>query len=149
MKLNKNAESIVGIMIAVSILAFAMLWIISILSYNRDISINYKEQVDSVVLKANLDNIVKKLDLSSINSNEMFYIHKDKSLKEYIPLTWSINENYKFIDKLWNNIDLDNFRWNIYTRELTKISNVWIWQNWENNVEYDTIETIIKKYNKN
>jgi hypothetical protein len=87
--------------------------------------------------------------LDLINSLETFYIYKNESSKEYTLFTWAINENYKFIDRFWNNvIDLDNFAWNIYIREFTKISNVWEGQDWEDSVKYDTLETILEKYNK-
>jgi hypothetical protein len=146
MKLNKNAESIAGIMIAVTILAFAMLWIVSILSYNRDISQNYSEQVDLVILKENAENIARKLNLNSINSNETFYIYKDKDLNEYNLFTWATSENYKFINRFWDNIESDNFNWDIYTREFVKTSNAWI--DWDNTIKQDRIEVTIKKYNK-
>lgn len=149
MKLNKNAESIIWILIGVVILSFAMFGIVGILNYNRDVSSNYSSQVDLIILEANANNIVKKLNLDLINSLETFYIYKNESSKEYTLFTWAINENYKFIDRFWNNvIDLDNFAWNIYIREFTKISNVWEGQDWEDSVKYDTLETILEKYNK-
>lgn len=149
MKLNKNADSIVWIMIGVVILSFAMFGIVGILNYNRDVSLNYSNQVDSIILEANANNIVKKLNLDSINSFETFYIYKNENSKEYTLFTWAVNENYKFINRLWNNVvDLNNFIWDVYVREFTKISNVWEGQNWEDTIKYDTIETIIEKYNK-
>jgi hypothetical protein len=139
MKLNKSAESIVWILIAIVILSFAMLWIVNVLNYNGDISLDYSKQVDLTILKTNADNIVEKLDLDWINSGEAFYIYKNETSKEYNLFTWATNESYKFIDRLWNNVNLSDFNWDIYVREFIKISNTWEWQDWEDIIEYDKL----------
>jgi hypothetical protein len=74
-------------MIGVVILSFAMFGIVGILNYNRDVSLNYSNQVDSIILEANANNIVKKLNLDSINSFETFYIYKNENSKEYTLFT--------------------------------------------------------------
>ncbi|MDR2411485.1 MAG: hypothetical protein LBD88_02685 [Candidatus Peribacteria bacterium] len=74
-------------MIGVVILSFAMFGIVGILNYNRDVSSNYSSQVDLIILEANANNIVKKLNLDLINSLETFYIYKNESSKEYTLFT--------------------------------------------------------------
>jgi hypothetical protein len=145
MKINKNAESIVWIIVAVTILSFAMLWIVNVLTYNRDIKSGYSKKVDKLVLQTNADNIAEKLDLSLINNNETFYIYKDETNKKYKVFTWSQSENYKFIDKFWNY--LTNFEWDVYTREFIKTTNTWLWSDGNIDTIYNSVKTIIEKYN--
>jgi hypothetical protein len=64
-----------------------MFGIVGILNYNRDVSSNYSSQVDLIILEANANNIVKKLNLDLINSLETFYIYKNESSKEYTLFT--------------------------------------------------------------
>ena len=120
MKKNKNAESLVWIVIGVFILWFVLVWIMSILSFNKDISNSYTKEISSYVLQWNSENIMKKLDLSKVNNWDTFYIYKNETTKEFEVLTWSINESYKYIDSMWNNVDPTINIWKTYVREFIK-----------------------------
>lgn len=124
MKKNKKADSIAWIIIAVFILSFAMLWIVNVLDYNKDMTYNYEKETDLYVLKSNSDNILKRLDISELWQDEIFYIRKDNVNNEFLILTWSTNEHYKYVDKNWNNIfewlnivDYTDVNWNIIIPE--------------------------------
>lgn len=105
MKNNKKADTIAWIIIAVFILSFALLWIVNVLDYNKDIWYNYEKETDSYILKSNSENILKKLNTWDIEEDEKFYIYKDDVTKEYKIFTWASNEQYKYVDKDWNHVD--------------------------------------------
>lgn len=146
MNLSKKAESLVWIVIAVSILSFVMLWILHTLSYSNDISDIYKEKSDLIFVEENAKNIAKKLDLSLIWDDEEFYIYKNENEKKYLATK---NENYKFIDGLWNYVDPNTFNWDIYTRILEKSKSSWTLEDWSSVIEQEEIKTKIAKYEKN
>lgn len=160
MKKNKKAESLVAIIIWIFILSFALFWIISILTYNKDVSKFYWEEIDKYMIESNTNNIIKKIDTSAINTNETFYLHKNEITKEYEILTWAINEEYKYIDNLWNKVIPGDNIWKTYTREFKKnldiLRNTIYPQNlpnlvfhfdamnidWSNNSTYSNLDTI-------
>jgi len=113
---NKKAESLVWIVIAVFILSFTMLGILNILWFSTSLEWNYRNKVFSDMIKWNSENIVRKLDLPEMNNNEYFYIKKDTINKKFIVLTGSTNEEYKYIDSLWNKVNPNNNPWMTYTR---------------------------------
>jgi hypothetical protein len=98
-----------------------MLWIVNILIFSTDITTKYNETNRIQVLKQNLTNIVKELDTSWLNENEIFYVHKNRASWniKYEIYTGSTNENYKYIDELGNTIsDLSLYQWDIYSQVL-------------------------------
>ncbi len=113
---NKNAESLVWIIIAVFILSFTMLWILNIFWFNKTIEMDYKNKIYSHIIKWNSENIIKKLDIPQMNNNEFFYIKKDSSNKTFTILTGSTNKNYEYINYLWNNVNPDTNIWKTYKR---------------------------------
>jgi len=72
------------------------------------------------VLKQNLTNIVKSIDTSALQENDIFYVHKNRAdPNRYEIFTWSTNENYQYIDELWNTVsDINTFQWDIYSQVL-------------------------------
>ena len=100
MKNNKRADTIAWIIIAVFILSFAMLWIVSVLDYNQDISNNYEKETDLYILKSNSENILKRLNIDNIQQDEKFWIYRNEANQRYEVVTWTWNENYKFVDSL-------------------------------------------------
>ena len=117
---TRKAESFVGIIVWVFILSFVMLWIVNILIFSTDITTKYNETNRIQVLKQNLTNVVKTLDTSALNENEIFYIHKNRAApNQYEIYTGSSFSNYRYIDELGNNVDnIDTFPWDIYSQVL-------------------------------
>lgn len=70
---------------------------------------------------------MKNTDTSMLKENEVFYVHKNRASSTFQIFTWSTNENFKYIDELWNSIsedistlweDLSSFEWDIYSQIL-------------------------------
>lgn len=113
---NKKAESLVWIIIAVFILSFTMLWILNIFWFNKWVESKYKDNVYAHIIKWNSENLIKKLDIPQMNNNEFFYIKRDKTNKTFTILTWSVNEEYKYIDYLGNKVNPNDNLWKTYKR---------------------------------
>jgi len=114
---NKKWESLVWIVIWVFILSFVILWIANLLIQNTIVINTYEDKRDISIIKANTTNVIKNTDTSAIKENEIFYLYKNKTTKAFEVSTWS--SNYKYIDRLWDNIDdVVAFNWNIYSRVL-------------------------------
>lgn len=118
---TRKAESFVGIIVWVFILAFVMLGIVNILIFSTDVTTKYNETNRIQVLKQNLTNIVKSIDTSTLRENEIFYVHKNRASwgNKYEVFTGSTNESYKYIDELWNTItDINLYEGDIYSQIL-------------------------------
>lgn len=113
MKSNKKADSIAWVITAVFILSFILLWIVSMIWYNNDVTAELENQYKEFNLESNINNLSKKLNTQEVKTWEIFYINKTSEWNFEI-LTWSWNENYKYIDNSLNNIDPDNFEWDKY-----------------------------------
>lgn len=137
-KKNIKWESLIGIIIAISLLWFVILWIANLINYSTTVNYNYEITSSVDLIKDNTLNIVKKLDTSSIQENEIFYLYKDTSNKNFLTYTWVLNEQYKYIDKYWENIDPLSFSWTIYERtiQLEKKDTI----NWDNIFKIDVIK---------
>lgn len=124
MKKSKKADSLIGIVIWIFILSFALIWIISILNYNKDTELSYSDFLYKYVLEWNSQNIITKLDTDSIDQDETFYIYKNNSTKNFEILTWASNEQYKYIDWLWDLADPQVDIWKTFQREFIKRSDI-------------------------
>jgi len=70
------------------------------------------------ILQSNSDNVLKKLDYSGLNKEEVFYLYKNTENKKIQIMTWSTNSWSKYIDELGNNItNLEDNLWKTYRRE--------------------------------
>jgi len=113
----------VWIIVWVFILAFVMLWIVNILIFSTDVTARYNETNRIQVLKQNLINVVKDIDTSSLQENEIFYIHKNRSStpweSKFEIYTGSGFSNYQYIDELGDSIvDINTHQWDIYSQIL-------------------------------
>lgn len=119
MKKRKNGESFVWIVVWVFILSFVMLGIINILIFSTDVTAKYNEANRVEILKQNLTNVIKDIDTSSLQENEVFYVHKNRAASVYEIYTGSTFENYKYIDENGENIqDIANYEGDIYSQIL-------------------------------
>jgi len=124
MKNNKKAENLIWVVIAVFILSFTLLGIISITNFDKDTNSVFLDDIEKHIIYSNTQNIIKKLS-TDINSdllakNEEFYIKKNSWSWEFQILTWTINENYKYVDKFFNKTDLSNETKKAYELVMTK-----------------------------
>lgn len=140
-KNNKKAESLAWIIIWVFILAIISLGIGSLIMQSRDLIKKYETKNNINLLSSNSSNIINKLDLSSVPDNEVFYLYKNKSSKNYEIKIWEVNSDYKYVNKLWEKIDT-NYPWEVFMRYfyVKKFNQDW--------VEKTAVRWIIKKLNK-
>ena len=116
---NYKAESFVWIVVWVFILSFVILWIVNILIFSTDTTTQYNETSRIQVLKQNVTRVIKTIDTSILQENEIFYLHKNRAASTYEIYTGSTNENYKYIDELWDTIpDINNYEGDIYSQIL-------------------------------
>ena len=116
---NTKAESFVGIVVWVFILSFVMLGIVNILIFSTNVTAKYNESNRIQVLKQNLTNVIKNIDTSNINENEIFYVHKNRAADVFEIYTGSTNERYRYIDELGDTVDdINNFEGDIYSQIL-------------------------------
>ena len=120
MKNTKIWESLVWVVIWVFILSFSLVWIINILNFNKDVSLEYADYINKYILEWNADNVIKKLDITNLDKNEKFYVYKNDITKEFEILTWTLLSDYKYVNKLWRYVWIDTEDWNIYKVEYTK-----------------------------
>ncbi len=119
MRNSNNWESLVWIIIWISILAIAILWILNIILYSSTLIDVFEKATRLNILKDNIQNITKRVDTTGIAENETFYIYKNTSTKQFMIYTGSINSQYKYIDQMWNYItNLSSFTWETYSRIL-------------------------------
>jgi len=124
MKKHKNAESLLWIIIWVFILSIALVWIINIINFNKDILLRYNEDINKYLLSSNAQYILKKIDTSKIAFDQHFYVYKDKDNKDFQVFTWTINEEYSYINKFWEKVDPAVNIWKTYKRVFYKNNDV-------------------------
>lgn len=145
MKKAQNAESFVWIVVWVFILSFVMLWIINILIFSTDITTKYNQANRIEILKQNLTNVIKKIDTSGLQENEIFYVHKNRAASNYEIYTGSTHDGYKYVDETGNSIpDINSWNDDIYSQVL------WVATEdasflWENQVIRASIKKLVKK----
>ena len=116
---NKSWESLVWIIVWVFILSFIIMWIASLLIKSKDTVIRFENKNRISILKKNTISVIKKISTDSVLENEIFYLYKNDTSKNFEVFTWTTNVAYKYIDKNWNKIDdLAHFNWWIYSRIL-------------------------------
>jgi hypothetical protein len=142
---NNFWESLIWIIVWVFILSFIIMWISSLLITSKD-NINKFENKNTIsILKKNTISIIKKINTNNILENEIFYLYKNNTTKEFETFTWTINVEYKYIDKHWTKInDLANFNWAIYSRILwLERDDTSLWNNHQ--IIKASIKRLIKK----
>ncbi len=116
---NNKGETIVWILIWVFIISIVILGISSLMTYSRATIHSYDRSTKISILRENLTNIIQWINIDTVNENEIFYIYKNTTLKEYEIFTGSTNAGYKYIDVNGDKVDdLENFEWDIYAQIL-------------------------------
>ena len=119
MRKNIIWESLVWIIIGVSILSICILWILNLLIYSGYLTTTFNNSARLNMLRDNTTNIISKLDTTSLRENEIFYLYKNAGTSNFYIYSGSVNSQYKYIDELWNKIDdLNAYTLAIYARLL-------------------------------
>ncbi|MDQ7022414.1 MAG: hypothetical protein Q9M97_02610 [Candidatus Gracilibacteria bacterium] len=113
---NKQAESLVGIIVGIFILSFVLLGIGNLIGNSRENISHFDEQMDIDILSKNAYKIINTIDLSALSDGDIFIFIKDKIAKEIKIQTL---EEYKYInnsgEKVSNPI---NYKGKVYERTL-------------------------------
>lgn len=104
MRISQKGESLVGIIIGVTILSFAVIWIMNLIFQSQNVIDNFNENRNIELIEDNALVIWKKIDTSLVLEDEIFYIYKDNINKTYQIYTGTINDGYKYIDENGNHI---------------------------------------------
>ncbi len=112
-------ESFVWIIVGVFILSIVILAVANIIVYSNSVISVYSDYSKTNILRENITSIVTNIDTSDIRENEIFYVYKNTSTKEFQIFTWSTNSNYKYIDEFGNLVpNVVTFNDEIYARIL-------------------------------
>ena len=119
MRKNIFWESLVGIIIWVSVLSICILGILNLLIYSWYISDTFNNDARINVLKDNATAIVSRLNTTNLRQNEIFYLYKNQGTGNFVIYSGALNSQYKYIDALGNQVtDLTWFTDPIYARLL-------------------------------
>lgn len=117
MKQRKKAESLIWIIIWVFILSFVVVWIWSVLSQSKELTITFDKKMDLDVLTSNSNIIINNVDTSFLNDWDVFFIHKNDVSKTFDIYLWEHNNEYKYINRLWDKVDNPHeYNWDVYIR---------------------------------
>lgn len=143
MRISQKGESLVWIIIGVTILSFVLVWIMNLVFQSQDVVDNFQSNRDISLLEENALLIGNALDTSSVLEDEVFYVQRNTSSSTYDIYTGTVNEWYKYIDSLGNTISNTwSYSWIYYERSFTlkrKTNPAW--------TIYTLITPLIKKAN--
>lgn len=142
---SRTGESFVGIIIGVFILGIVIVGIMNLIIFSNNLIKTYDENVITNVLKESLSNILTYVDTSNVWENEIFYIYKNNTTKQYDVFTGSSNVAYKYIDEYGEKIDdINTYDGDIYSRILwLEREDTTLWQ--ENQIIRAGIRKLIKE----
>ena len=117
---SKRGETLISIIVGVVILAIALFWAALILFQSHTIEEEYGKNNTVAILQSNTENIVRKIDTSSLAEGDIFFIHKDPETKVFSIFTGSVNEQYKYINRDGESVtNTGSNTETVYTRILT------------------------------
>lgn len=112
---NKNGETIVSVIIVVVIISIVTISMIKIVEYDNNLNFEQDKINYISLLEKNTNIMVNKIDTSNLLENEVFFINKNWTKIEVF--SWVENQEYKYINYLWENVNSWSYLWAIYTRQ--------------------------------
>lgn len=120
MRISQKGESLVWIIIGVTILSFVLVWIMNLVFQGQDVVDNFQSNRDVSLLEENAILIGNVLDTSLVQEDELFYVSRNTTDNTYYIYTGTLNQWYKYIDSLWNTISNTwSYVWIYYERSFT------------------------------
>ena len=114
---KQRGETLVSIVVGVSILALVIFAITNILTNSILIEDDYMKSNTIHLLDTNAANIASRLDTSFLNEGETFYVEKNPADRIFIIHTGSTNSGYQYIDASGEHIpDIGSFTGTAYSR---------------------------------
>ena len=144
MKHTKKAESLVWIIVGVTILSIVLLWVWNLIYFSHNTLYSFTDAQKLDILKNNITNVVRSINTNNIQENEIFYVYKNQATNTFQIFTGSTNTNYKYLDEFGNNVDPATFLGDVYAQTLLKQRNDTSLAFW-NQVIKVTIRKLIKK----
>lgn len=138
MKISKSWETIVSVIILVVIISVVITSIIWIIEYDSNQSYQYDKINYVSVLEKNTNTLIKKINTSTLTENDIFYLYKTGS--QIYTFTWTANQDYKYINYLWEYVNTWSYNWAIYARQCLLQKDAIEWQ-----VIKCSIKELIKK----
>lgn len=125
MKKNISWETMISIIFAVIIILIIMFSIIKIVEYDNWLNYEYDKINYISILEKNTSNLIQKIDTSNLVEWDLFFLYK--TWNEIQVFSWSENEDYKYINYLWEYTNTWSYNWVIYTRQclVEKDSSEW------------------------
>lgn len=113
-KINKWS-TLVSTIVSVVIMSICFLTIYKLLDFDNQNSYDFYRLNYINILSYNSDKIMDSSIKTTIFSTwDLVYIKNDWT--NITIFTWSVNENYKYINYLWQNIDIQNYKWVYFSR---------------------------------
>lgn len=100
MKKNLSGETLVGIMIVVSLIALVVIGMLKVLEFDESVNLDVKSGYTLTTLEQNTNSIIQKIDTSSLSEWDLFYIKKDE-----LWYTISTDDTYQYINQFGDQID--------------------------------------------
>lgn len=108
-------ETIASVIIVIAIIAIILIAFIKIIEYDNELNFQYDKINYLTLLENNTNKIVQKIDTSLLWEWNIFYLYKTGS--EIKIFTWIENQEYKYINYLWEYVNSGSYKWPIYTRQ--------------------------------
>lgn len=115
MKHNYKWETLVSLIITVIIISVIIIAMIRIITKDNELNFEYDKINYISLLENNTNKLIKKLDTSSFQENDIFYIYQSWSTIKAFSGTNS--EDYKYINYLGEYIQTGSYQGIIYTRQ--------------------------------
>lgn len=115
MKKTNQAETLVSILIWISIISVISFSAVKMIQYDKEKSIDYNKINNIYILETNANNLLKRVNISNFNEKEIFYLYKTWS--QILSYSWTNNEYLKYINENWDLVtNTWTYNWKIYTR---------------------------------
>lgn len=115
MKNINKWSTLVSTIVSVVIMSICFITIYKLLDFDNQNSYDFYRLNYINILSYNSDKIMDSSIKTTIFSTwDLVYIKNDWT--NITIFTWSVNENYKYINYLWQNIDIQNYKWVYFSR---------------------------------
>lgn len=114
MQYSQKWETILSIVIVVVIISIILLSLVKIVEYDNELNYQYDKTNYVSILEKNTNALIKQVDTSNLKEKEVFYLYKTGS--QILALSWAANENLKYINYLWENVNSWVYIWAVYSR---------------------------------
>lgn len=124
---NRKGETLVTIIITIVIISITFLTFSELINWDNKLNYELKKNINISVLESNTQKLVNKINTENLKEKELFYIYQN--WENINVLTWSGNENYKYINNKWEKINISTYKNSIYSRSCIVEQDSDIWQN--------------------